>query len=365
MQLIALNDANRKIFQFVTHHCGAAICRNKQQAHDRIAVNSSHALCAADRAAFDKALDYQRSDFRSAGDRVPRQFVVRFAESGIAGSTAPALDAPLTEVAELFAGLVLAANASHGVSPLDFLAEKRHNEFGSGSWLTPRFGLAPQPVQAGSGALNVSYGLGWWLDRDFHGLTGSAEADRNGNSHRCFILSGSPVPAGLSHLDPKSFPILLQRTGSRDLIGQGGHRGDSPYSARGESLYHSFLLDQSVQRRHYCRQRLRVFLQIKSRLLKSLPDLSAGHGGLAAFQYMEYRFRQSRRFSFCRLNFSKQNFPVRFFRKETHHALEQNSQFGNSPVILFASYDPLFKFGGSLSNYLHCVKYHNGVYYHG
>src|SRR3954466_11577166 len=54
-------------------------------------------------------------------------------------------------------------------SPLDFHAERGHNRFGSGSWLTPRFGLAPQPVQASSGAVFVK-GLRWWFDREIYGV---------------------------------------------------------------------------------------------------------------------------------------------------------------------------------------------------
>jgi hypothetical protein len=66
------------------------------------------------------------------------------------------------------------------------------------------FGLAPQPVQAGSGALIVSYVLGWWFDRDFHGVTGSGDAYVDSDSHRCFILPEGPVRAGLSPLQLKS-----------------------------------------------------------------------------------------------------------------------------------------------------------------
>jgi hypothetical protein len=202
MQLIALNEANRKIFQFVTHHCGAAICRNKQQPHDGIAVNASHALGGADRTAFDKALDYQRRDFRSAGDRVPRQFVVRFAESGIAGLAAPTLNAAFTEVSELLAGLVLAFYAGHGLSPLDFLRKKPLNLIEVWMRASSASELAPPTVPAESGALNVSYGLGWWLNRDNYGLTVS-KANLNPESHADSILPESPAGTGLSHLEPK------------------------------------------------------------------------------------------------------------------------------------------------------------------
>src|SRR5258706_3442721 len=123
------------------------------------------------------------------------EFGKRLRKGRFAGCAAPALDAALTEVPKFLASLVLASGAGHGASPLDFSAEKGHNKFGSGLWLTPRFGLAPQPVSAGSGALCVkSYGLGWWFDRDIYGVTGS-ESNFNSDYHRCFILPESPVPA--------------------------------------------------------------------------------------------------------------------------------------------------------------------------
>src|SRR5205823_3026172 len=112
---------------------------------------------------------------------------------------APALDAPFAEVSKLFAGFVLTVRAGHGFSPLDFCAELSHNEFGSRSWFAPRSGLAPQPVSAGSGALNVSYGLGWRFNRDFHGVTVS-ECDLDADYHADCVLPESPVDAGLSPL---------------------------------------------------------------------------------------------------------------------------------------------------------------------
>src|SRR6266705_1893544 len=81
-------------------------------------------------------------------------FRVRFAESGFTGIAAPALNPALTEVTKSLAGLVLASEAGHGFSPLAFCGEKPQNQFGSRSWLTPRFGLAPTPVSAEAGALN-------------------------------------------------------------------------------------------------------------------------------------------------------------------------------------------------------------------
>src|SRR5579862_286925 len=100
-----------------------------------------------------------------------------------------------------------------GFSPLDFCGKKPHTHFGSGVRLTPRFGLAPPPVSAGSGALIVSYALGWGLNRDNYGLTVS-KANLNREFHADSILSESPVAAGLSHLTPNSPPNLIGRNRS-------------------------------------------------------------------------------------------------------------------------------------------------------
>lgn len=130
------------------------------------------------------------------------------ATGSFAGIAAPALDSTFAVGAEPLAGFVLASGAGHGVSPLDFCAEKRHNEVGSGLWVTPRFGLAPPAARTADGALCVSYVLGWWFDRDLYGVTGS-ECDLDADYHAGFILPESPVDAGLSYLTPKSFLDLL------------------------------------------------------------------------------------------------------------------------------------------------------------
>src|SRR5579862_4582817 len=97
-----------------------------------------------------------------------------------------------------------------GFSPLDFCGKKPHTHFGSGVRLTPRFGLSPQPVSAGSGALNVSYDLGWWFNRDNYGLTGSGEADRDRNSHRCFHPFLKPRSSGAFVFNSQSFSLADQ-----------------------------------------------------------------------------------------------------------------------------------------------------------
>jgi len=71
--------------------------------------------------------------------------------------TAEALK-PVSMLSKTLAGL-LAGMAGHGLSPLALSGEKRHTIYGSRAWVTPRFGLALLPVDAGSGPLNC-YGTG-------------------------------------------------------------------------------------------------------------------------------------------------------------------------------------------------------------
>src|ERR1700692_118968 len=136
--------------------------------------------------------------------RAKRRLGLRFAEGNVAGLAAPALNAVLTEVPKSLAGLVLASGAGHVVSPLAFCEETSQNRFSrSMAWVTPRCGLVPASAETEAGTLSVSYVLGWWLDRDFHGLTVS-EANCDCDRHADFILPESPVAAGLSHLVTKS-----------------------------------------------------------------------------------------------------------------------------------------------------------------
>lgn len=173
---VAFHAPAREVSHRRIHRTGATFSDSNENAHDRIAIEPRESPRAANRAAFKQALNRPRSRFRVGNHRVPRQSFMGFAERGIAGSAAPALNAALTEVPKSLAGLVLTSDARHGRSPLDFSAEKAHNEFGSGLWLTPRFGLAPQPVSAGNGA-DFRSDLLWWFDCEF-------QRQSDVNSHR-------------------------------------------------------------------------------------------------------------------------------------------------------------------------------------
>ncbi len=149
------------------HQSGTAFASDKQEAHDRVPIQSSEPFGAADRAALKKALQRPCSGIRAGTHGAKRRSGLRFAEGCTTGIAAPALNAALTEVTESLAGLVLASETGHGFSPLDFCAELSHNEFGSGLWFTPRFGLALPTALTGDRAVSC-YLTSWW--RSGHGL---------------------------------------------------------------------------------------------------------------------------------------------------------------------------------------------------
>jgi hypothetical protein len=152
---IGANVPYRRVKQSLAFVSGAY-----HQIQDRADVQSSYAGDRTHAHAF-------HHHFEHAGSGVNVNVVGfesfdRLGEGSFAGLAAPTLDAALTEVTEFLAALVLAFDAGHRVSPLAFCGETRHNELGSRAWVTPRFGLAPLPVSAGSGAFNqlVSFGGG-------------------------------------------------------------------------------------------------------------------------------------------------------------------------------------------------------------
>jgi hypothetical protein len=159
---VNLQIPGAEVLHLRIHQSCAALSGHDEQAHDCVAIQPCEALCTADRAPLKKAMQRPLYRLRIREEQIAGQLRVRFAESGMAGSAAPTLNAALTEVAELVAGLVLAFGAGHGVSPLALSGETSHNVLGSEAWVTPRFGLAPQPVSAGSGAFSqlASFGGG-------------------------------------------------------------------------------------------------------------------------------------------------------------------------------------------------------------
>src|SRR5438876_6099586 len=112
--------------------------------------------------------------------------------------------------------------------------------------------LAPQPVSAGSGALNVkSCGL-WWNNGNFHRGTLSSEADDNHNSH-CFApfsCRSALQPLSGSYLGPKrsfALPLVVNLS----IV---------------HASFHFSALCQSLQEREYRSKGVRVLGQVIARL---------------------------------------------------------------------------------------------------
>jgi hypothetical protein len=184
---IRTNVPNRMVKQPLAFVSGAY-----HQIQDRADVQSSYAGDRTHAHAFHHHFEHAGSGVNVSVVRF--EFFNRLGEGSRAGLAAPALNAALTEVAELLAGLVLAFGAGHEVSPLAFCGETSQNRFSrSEAWVTPRFGLAPTPVQAEAGALIQLLSV-WWR-----------------SCHRpvpCFLKRSALVTRGVSHLCPKSFSLF-------------------------------------------------------------------------------------------------------------------------------------------------------------
>lgn len=181
LQIPGLESAHSLI-----HQACAALARDNKQTHDSVAIQAREPFCAADRTAFQKAMQRTHRCVEVRGHRVSCQPSVRFRKSGFAGGAFPTLDAAFAEGTSFHANCVLAFDAGHGVSPLALCEETSQNRLSrSEAWVTPRFGLAPTPVSAEAGALIVKgYPLGW-INGNFHRWAVGSEADCNDDLH-CF-----------------------------------------------------------------------------------------------------------------------------------------------------------------------------------
>lgn len=152
--LITLYIAAIQVLQSRVQQSLASLANCFKQPHNRVSVEAREPFCAANRAAFKKAMNRTLCRFGLRQHRVASQPDVGFAKGGIAGNAAPALNPTLPKVSSAFAIGVLASVAGHGLSPLDFCGKKPHTHFGSGVRLTPRFGLALPTADTGDRAVS-------------------------------------------------------------------------------------------------------------------------------------------------------------------------------------------------------------------
>ena len=195
--LIHLQIPGAEVSHSRVHESRAALSGYDEQSHDRVAIQSRQPLGATDRAALKKAMQRMLHRLGIREEQIAREFRVGFTESGITGLAAPTLNPALTKVSELLAGLVLTFDARHGLFSACVEREKPYNEFGSGVRLTPRSGLAPQPVSAGYGAVSCYLATHGGLYTV--GLLSGNRADD-------FLLGDAPTNLGpFADLSAKSF----------------------------------------------------------------------------------------------------------------------------------------------------------------
>jgi hypothetical protein len=139
---VNLQIPGAKVLHSGIHQSSAAFTSNKQQAHDRIAVESGEPFGRADRAALKQAMQSTLCCVRVRQEHIAGEFGVGFGKAGIARSAFPALDSALTEVTEFLADLVLASDAGHWNSPLCLSGMTCYHEIASEVRVTPRFGLS-------------------------------------------------------------------------------------------------------------------------------------------------------------------------------------------------------------------------------
>jgi hypothetical protein len=331
---IALETAAGQLAHFFVHQLFAAFAREYQQAHDGVSVQARESFRGADRAAFKKALQRSCSGVRCGSHRTKRRSGLRFTEGYVAGLAAPALDAALTKVPESLAGLVLASGAGHVISPLALCEETSQNRFSrSMAWVTPRFGLAPTAARTDAGAHYVrDYPLGWWFDRDFHGVTGS-ECDLDTDDHAVTILPEGPVHAGLSHLTPKSFEI---RRDASPLV-------EHSFAALRQITLYLPRIHKPLQGGLNRSQRLRVFIKIETRRLKLLPDFSARKRLAATGKNAGNGFRRRGRFPSRGIYLFEDLLTDVFFGHEPYQSSQQNPQLSDSLIRYRSSRDTGFQ----------------------
>lgn len=268
---IALQTAAGQFAHFFVHQLFAAFAREYQQAHDSVPVQAREPFCGSDRAAFKKASQRPRSGIRAGTHGSKGRSGLRFAESNVAGLAAPTLNAALTEVPKPLAGLVLAFKAGHGFSPLDFSAELGHNEFGSGSWLTPRSGLALPTALTGDRAVSC-YLTSWW--RSGHGLLPR------------FSCRSALIQQSGSYLRPKSFgylrgPCMVQR---ETLL-----RTQECKRSACVASYNLALICEPLQDGVEERQRVPHACEVVSPACKGVPNFNGTHRPASRIDYSSYQ----------------------------------------------------------------------------
>jgi hypothetical protein len=195
---IALDKVAFQVPHALIHEPSAAFSGQNEQLHNRVPVQSRHALCRANGAAFNQALNRLHcfGFINPHGSERVNRFGV--GKGCRAGRTAVTLDSVPSITAKLFNGGVLAFGAGHKAFPLDLCGEKAENNFGSEVRLTPRFGLVPASASTEAGTFAYRVNRLWWGSVASHIPLPS------------FLERSALLSQGVSYLHLKSFLFSLQ-----------------------------------------------------------------------------------------------------------------------------------------------------------
>jgi len=257
------------------------------------------------------------------------------------------LDSVTTITAKLLNGGVLTFCIGHSDSPLALCGEKPENTNWDRYCGSPRdAGLFPAPASTEAGTVQRVKGLGWRLDRDIYGVTGSGEANRDRDFHCCFILSESPAATGLSYLLLKSFPT---------------NQPENYSSFLGRFLF-KFVGYESLGSGHNRTQRLGIFLNVEAGFFKLFTYLSRIHAVLYVRQHFQDGFRESTRFPLRCLHILQDCLAV-IFGHQAGQPAQCAAEFADAIVIVTSQPYGLFQLSKRFLNNLVVVHRHNAINY--
>jgi hypothetical protein len=338
MQFVGLHEMRTQGANPGIEHALAVFSGSQHQTEDRILVHSRQARDSADRHTFHHHGKRFCRTFRR--DVVSAKFAVRFAERRTTGLAAPALNFALANKAEPFAVIVLAFPAGHLISPLALSGETSHNRFSrSRAWVTPRFGLAPPPVEAGSGAHYVGGNLRWYNGNIHRGAL-ACEANLNRNGHRFSLSLTAPTS------DPRwSGSYLVQKSSNlnSDYFGR-TLRTDpsvSRFPAYGPVFADLTFLNQSLGYGNDRGLQVAITPRIESPAFQHPLDFTRGDLPVGLLENEANHVRKSKRFLF-----------VKFFPGQLRQRGDRLSQGNKAKINLFQSclFFTLFGMQGSQFN---------------
>jgi hypothetical protein len=285
---------------------------------------------------------------------VGSQFGNLFAERGLTGLAAPALDVPLAGVSESFTGGMLASCAGHGLFSACVGREKPYNEIGSGVRLAPRSGFAPDSVSAKAGARNLRGSCLWRFDCEF-------QHELNSDSHRD-LLSTALLPQGGSHFIPNSLSSD-RRTAASGTLFAGKLVHERLRSIFGEDGNYPVALLEPSQRVVDRGTGLRILREVESHILHALSNFIGRERAVAVLKYVQNHFGKSETLP-SRLFQCGQKLVALFSREHRRKTAQSLSQLTNTPVGRLAFDYACAQFVERFPDNLFKIRCHNEVIVH-